>query len=406
MRALRWLVALGVLVAACASAGRSGSVAGAARALDGGAIDRGCELARAAFRRPHSARDTLRLPDLLDRCAFELAARENTRPSLEGYLSGAPPRSAWVPVARRMLCGADPSYPGCAAGSPSVPERLAVVPAPVAPSDGPALPSLDDPLRTGADRSLDAALVIGLERYPFATDVPFATRDAHAFADHLRYTVGVPDHRIEVITSGSVEVIREAAARAAARTSRGGTLWFYFAGHGASHPVTRERLILGDDLRPDPVSLGARGTPIEGVLRQARGDAAQVVAVLDTCFTGTGRDGAPLVEGARFLVPASAIRLDNVVEWSSTGPGEVALPLPAQRHGAFTFLVMGALRGWADGELDGVRDGRVTVQEASVYVRRQLRTLGFEGMSAPLTAPERLLGHVLVEPAPEQAPAL
>ncbi|TVQ91715.1 MAG: hypothetical protein EA397_08920 [Deltaproteobacteria bacterium] len=388
---------------ACGGA-RSGSVGGAARAFDSGAIDRGCELARATFRRPHSARDTIQLPQLLDRCAFELAARENTRPALEGYLSGAPSNSHWAPIARRQLCDVDPAYPGCDKGSPDIPDWFARTPNTSGPTNGPSLPSLEEPLRTGAERSLDAALVIGLERYPFATDVPFAMRDAQAFADHLRYTIGVPDHRIEVVTSGSVEAMREAAKRVAERTKSGGTLWFYFAGHGASHPVTRERLLLGDDLRPDAVSLGSRGTPVEGLIRQARGNSSKAIAVLDTCFTGTGRDGAPLVEGARFLIPSSSIRSNSIIEWSSTGPGEVAMPLQAQRHGAFTFLVLGALRGWADGEIDGVRDGKVTLQEASVYVRRKLRHLGFDGMSAPVAATDEMLKYILVEPAPEHSP--
>ena len=31
----------------------------------------------------------------------------------------------------------------------------------------------------------------------------------------------------------------------------GGVVWVYFAGHGAASPETGERLLLGDDIRPD-----------------------------------------------------------------------------------------------------------------------------------------------------------
>jgi hypothetical protein len=399
---MRWIVWVVLSISGgCAS---GGAVSSATRAFDMGGVDRGCEIARDAFRRPHSVKETLRIPEALDRCAFELAARENTKSALEAYLSGAPARSGWVPVASRMLCGLDPRYPGCQDSRPQVPVRLAAASSMVGNGDRTDLPSLDKPLRTGARRPQDAALVIGLENYPFATPVPHAARDAQAFADHLRYTVGVPDSRIEVLTAGSIEALRDAARRVAQRTSKGGTLWVYYAGHGASHPRTRERLILGDDLRPDPTSLASRGMSVEALIRQARGDAGQVVAVLDTCFTGTGRDGSEIIEGARFVIPTSAVRLENVIEWSSTGPGEIALPITSQRHGAFTWLVLGALRGWADGEIDGVRDGQVTLEEASVYVRRSLRALGFDGMTAPLQAPDSALAKVLVESVNEPSP--
>jgi hypothetical protein len=46
------------------------------------------------------------------------------------------------------------------------------------------------------------------------------------------------------------------------------------------------------------------------------------------------------------------------------------------RHGAFTYLVAGALRGWADGELDGARDGAVTAEEAAQFVQQGLRRVG------------------------------
>lgn len=215
----------------------------------------------------------------------------------------------------------------------------------------------------------------------------------------------MPDQNIEIVTSGSIEALSEAAERVSDRVGADGVLWFYYAGHGAAHPVTRERLILGDDLRADPTSMQRRGLPLDTLISRARGRASLVISVLDSCFTGTGRDGVALVEGGRFLIPTSMIPRDDVIEWSAAGPGEIALPLSSKGHGAFTYLVLGALRGWADGELDGQRTGEVTLQEASVFVRRSLRQLGMEGMSAPLSAPDPLLDHVLSLGATESAPS-
>lgn len=39
------------------------------------------------------------------------------------------------------------------------------------------------------------------------------------------------------------------------------------------------------------------------------------------------------------------------------------------------YFAIGALRGWADGELTNVRDGKVTAEEAQAYVSRALRAL-------------------------------
>lgn len=402
----RCLFAVGFLLASStvALAGGRPNPNRIARAFDQGEVDRACLDAREAYGAPHHLRVASGLREQLDRCAFELAAREASRDAYAGYLASAPERSVWAPIAARALCSLDRGWPGCADG------QMPVVSAPTAPKPGrgpvddSGLPSVSDPLRTGARHEADVALVIGLEDYPFASDVPHARRDAEAFANHLRYARGIPDDRIVVLTRGSVEAFRDAAERTARLAQRDSTVWVYFAGHGAAHPVSRARVLLGDDLRPDPSSLSSRGMPVEDLIRAAQGRAGRVVAVLDTCFAGTGRDGGELVPGGRFAIPTQALRLEGVVEWAATGPGEIALPLDAARHGAFTYLVLGALRGWADGELDGQRDGVVTLDEANVFVRRVLRMKGLNDMTPSVSAPDALRRFALASPAPEVGP--
>ena len=94
--------------------------------------------------------------------------------------------------------------------------------------------------------------------------------------------------------------------------------------------------------------------------------------VVDACYAGVGRSGEALLEGSRFAVPASRPDLD-AAEWAAAGADELAGPLEAVEHGAFTYFAVGALRGWADGELGGGRDGAVTGAEAQAYVSRMLR---------------------------------
>ncbi|MFH1463186.1 MAG: caspase family protein [Pseudomonadota bacterium] len=236
------------------------------------------------------------------------------------------------------------------------------------------LPDIDEPLKAGARAPNDAAVVVGIEDYSYIADVPWATRDAQAFYRALVYTVGVPAGRVRLLDQGaSHEMIREALGQAATQAGRSGRVWFYFAGHGAASSRDGERMILGQDVRADVSAFDSRGLTMGEISQLAGGQGAQVVMVLDTCYTGRDRAGVALVPGGRFVVPAYASRAEpKVVAWTAAGPNEVAKPLDSVGHGVFTYFVIGALRGWADGQLDGTRDGRVTLEEASLYVNDSL----------------------------------
>ncbi|MBT3220346.1 MAG: SUMF1/EgtB/PvdO family nonheme iron enzyme, partial [Proteobacteria bacterium] len=238
------------------------------------------------------------------------------------------------------------------------------------------VPNLDEPLRTGATEPNDVALVIGNEDYAFVPDVPYAANDARTFADWLVYTRGVPANRVETLVGAGREQVLAAARRAAGRATSESVIWVYFAGHGAADPGSGERLLLGDDVKQDPAVFATRAVAVDELSRAVSTRGGQVVMVLDTCYTGHGRGGESLVSGARFMVPEYATKRPDVVEWAAASPDELSGPLHATGHGAFTWLALGALRGWADGELDGAQDGAVTLDEAQIFVARTLRDLG------------------------------
>lgn len=243
-------------------------------------------------------------------------------------------------------------------------------------------PSIDEPLRMPATAPGDAAVVFGVENYLAVPAVPYARRDAQSFADFLTYTRGVPQDNVELITSTvTVETIRRGVANAVARTGEGGRTWVYFAGHGSTHPETGERTWLADDVRPEPRSFVDRSVPISEVRSWLEASGYPSMILSDACFTGAGRDGSSLSGGKRFVVPAAALPEPSlaVVEWYAASEAEAAGPLEAARHGAFTFFAIGALRGWADGERDGLRDGRVTFDEARAYVQRSLQRVSVGG---------------------------
>lgn len=236
-------------------------------------------------------------------------------------------------------------------------------------------PSVDTPLKTGARAPDAAAVVIGIEDYAFVPDVPYATRDAAAVRDFLVYTHGMAPARVELLPpTANRELILEAAERAADRAGPDGAVWLYFAGHGAADPSTGEHLLLGVDVQARPEAFRARAVTVAELEEAAGAAGAEVVSILDTCWSGVGRSGESLAGGTRFAVPTYALpERGQVVRWTATAPDQLSHPLPAAEHGAFTYFALGAMRGWADGAL-GEPDGTVTLEEAQEYVARALRT--------------------------------
>ncbi len=265
-----------------------------------------------------------------------------------------------------------------------------------APAYGAPLPDIDEPLRAGARAPRDTAVVVGIQDYTHIADVPWATRDAQAFYRLLIYTLGLSASRVRLLDQGaSHEMIRDALAQAAEQAGGEGRVWFYFAGHGAASSRDGERMILGQDVRAEVSAFDSRGLTTAELQQVAGAHGSQVMMVLDTCYTGRDRSGAALVEGGRFVVPSYASRAEpDVVAWTAAGPNELAQPLDAAGHGAFTYFVVGALRGWADGQLDGERDGQVTLEEASLYVSDSLAAAQI-GSQHPALVAERPEGWVL-----------
>jgi hypothetical protein len=244
-------------------------------------------------------------------------------------------------------------------------------------------PSIDEPLRTGAVAAADAAVVIGVEDYAFVPDVPYARRDAEAVRQWLLYARGVPTRQVEVLTDASREQVLAALDRAKGRVGPEGTLWVYWAGHGAAAPDSGRRLLLGVDVMADETVFAARAIAVDEVRERLDGTAA--VLWLDTCYSGVTREGEALLPGKRLAVPAWASPPGpRALVWTAADQGQLSSAFDTAQHGLFTYLSVGALRGWADGELDGAPDGEVTAAEAQAYVLRALAVVGEHGQTPVL----------------------
>jgi len=253
---------------------------------------------------------------------------------------------------------------------------MTLIPAALA---SPTLPDIDSPLRTGNRVESDTAVIVGNETYAFIGDVPYAARDARAFYRLAVYGLGVPRDNVQLLDKGaSREMIAAAVEKAAKKAGRSGRVWFYFAGHGAASPSTGERILLGDDVRAQLESFEPRSLAVSEVEKIAGSSGADLVMLLDTCWTGQGRSGADLLDGKRFAMPTYAFEeAGKNVEWVATGPNQWSAPFHDVEHGAFTYFAIGALRGWADGQMDGKKDGIITAEEAQLFVEQSLQDHGF-----------------------------
>ncbi|HHO52395.1 MAG TPA: hypothetical protein ENK18_16370 [Deltaproteobacteria bacterium] len=266
-----------------------------------------------------------------------------------------------------------------------------------------ALPDLSKPHHTQLRSPQDAAVVVGIEDYFQLPDVPGARADAVLIADLLAETRGIPRSRIRVLTDGASREQILAAVDEAAALAPGAAVWLYFAGHGAASPSTGERLLLGDDARPDLAVFELRAVAVSELVDRLTAGGASAILLLDTCYTGLSRSGDPLF-GKRFAIPsAMASPSPSALIWTATSPGEWSGTLAGTDHGAFTWAVAGALRGWADADADDTVDAA----EASAWVSDALSTLQVTDQHPVLEASDPgawVLTRGRLEPAPELHP--
>jgi len=220
--------------------------------------------------------------------------------------------------------------------------------------------------KTGAD---DVAVVVAVEDYVFLPHVNGATTNGSDWESFFQDSLGVGTVHFVSNSQATKEELKRFAKLAAANSKPGATVWFVFIGHGAPSKDGGEGLLVGADAQSTPESLFARGMPQQELLNILQaGKQAQTVLVVDACFSGRAGSGDALVK-AQPVIPTSIqpIIASSTVVLSAARADEFAGPLPGVDRPAFSYLLLGALRGWAVGT------GDVTAQGAQRYVERALR---------------------------------
>ncbi len=231
------------------------------------------------------------------------------------------------------------------------------------------------PLEAQEEADQDAAVLIGVEDYVFVPDVPGAATNVNDWYSYLRKTRQVPRQNMVLLRNqeATLEGIQDALNQALERVGPEGTLWFVFVGHGAPSATGDQGVLIGVDAQQNARSLYARSLPQKSLMSKIEsGKQARSVVMLDACFSGRGTQGEPLVPGLQPLLPSSDAPApeSNKTIVLTAGRGEdFAGTLPGAGRPAFSYLMLGAMRGWADQNKDSV----VTTTEALTYSREALR---------------------------------
>ena len=233
------------------------------------------------------------------------------------------------------------------------------------------VPDLTKTHPTGATAPGDAALVVGIETYTWLPSADYARRDALVFNRWLEDYRGVQDI---VSLAGPTRDELLKAARLQADKAAGGVLWIYFSGHGYAAADGGQVLVAvdarqtADDIRSKSVTVAE----LQAI--GAASGASQTVLVIDACFNSRDRNGGSLTSERLSISARELTSPKKVTTWSAVARNETARPYRPAKHGSFTYFAVGALRGWADGQV-GAPDGKVTLNEAQRFVEAALGTM-------------------------------
>lgn len=265
-------------------------------------------------------------------------------------------------------------------------------------------PDLSSPLPGIGGGEKDAALIVGIEAYTAAEHVPGAQRNVADWKIYLTQTLRVPAEKVLLLRDGeaTLEKMRRYAQKTALKVEPDGTLWFVFIGHGVPSKDGKDALLVGVDAQRKADSLYERSLSRAELLSLlGQGKQGKTVVLLDACFSGKSSSGQALVKGLQPLLLAETCPASvdpRVVLLTAAKSDQFAGPLPKadRMRPAFSYLALGALRGWA-----ADASGKVTAGALVRFAEKALRLAKDRRQTPELAAglPGTVLGKGR-EPAP------
>jgi hypothetical protein len=220
--------------------------------------------------------------------------------------------------------------------------------------------------KQGASQPDAFALVIGIESYGSYPPPSGARSDALAFAALAQKTLGMPAQNVRLLIDhrATRTTILKEIHWLKSNISTRSRIYFFFSGHGAPDPASGVAYLLPAD--GDAAALDLTALKVNDVMNQlAATGAEEVVAFVDSCFSGSGGRSV-LPKGVRPLVRVQEAKAQTRVSMLAAASGDqIAGPAADGNNGLFThYLLEGLGNGSAD--IDG--DGRITADELASWV--------------------------------------
>src|SRR3990172_4035751 len=206
----------------------------------------------------------------------------------------------------------------------------------------------------------DLAVVIGIENYRGLPKSDFSKSDAGLMKDYLK-AMGFPERNIAFLTDEKAslsDIKKTMELWLPNKVKKESMELIYYSGHGAPEPASGDAYIVPYD--GDPNYLSVTGYPIKIMYeRLGKLPAAEVVVLLDSCFSGSGGRSL-LAKGARPLVMVAepSALATNIAVLSATQGSQISTSSPEKGHGVFTYYFLKA-----------VRDGRKTIGDIYEYIK-------------------------------------
>lgn len=231
----------------------------------------------------------------------------------------------------------------------------------------------------------DVALIVAIENYPEIPPVLGARRNGEAWERYFKDTLGVRDVIILIDKDAPHYTIRRELEAAANRVKGEGRLWFVFIGHGAPANDGKDGLLVGSKADATADGIYQNSLPRAEVLEVIQQAGVPAVLVLDACFSGAYGDAKEAIaKGLQPLVPVHVdSALGQVLVLSAGKADQLAGPLPGDDRPAFSYLLVRALSG--EGDLD--LDGRVTAVEGVAFVSKEMRRVALGRRQEPQLDP-------------------
>ncbi|MFJ8059963.1 TIR domain-containing protein [Streptomyces sp. NPDC096142] len=258
------------------------------------------------------------IPLRIEDCEPPALLRPLVTPSLHGLSqaeASAELLRAVTGTPRRLSQPAFPGTPSRPAPEPS-PVRAAVLPA-----------------RSGPQWRDACAVLVGVDAYEHLRQVPAAAQNILDLGSRLcSAEFGLPDrHCLPLRNPRDPRTVLEALERAGRITARtGGTLLFYYTGHGAQDPDTGRLLLSTADSRPHVPYTYLHFDRVRDLI--ASSPALRRLVVLDTCYSGAALD---LLDGT---LPVPDVEGSFVM--ASSGPTQPSLDARGHGHTAFTGTLL------------------------------------------------------------------